>query len=75
MVALIRGRYREIKERAPMLTAQQVERYRWDGYLFPLPALSPDELAAGNIVRTYQRSIRRLSPKLPSGCTRRVLPR
>jgi Phytanoyl-CoA dioxygenase (PhyH) len=29
-----------------MLTAEQVERYRWDGYLFPLPALSPDELAA-----------------------------
>ncbi len=29
-----------------MLSAEQVERYRWDGYLFPLPALSPDELAA-----------------------------
>jgi len=28
-----------------MLTAEQVERYRWDGYLFPLPALSPDELS------------------------------
>jgi hypothetical protein len=27
-----------------MLTAQQVERYRWDGYLFPLPALSTGEL-------------------------------
>jgi non-haem Fe2+, alpha-ketoglutarate-dependent halogenase len=31
-----------------MLTAEQVERYRWDGYLFPLPALSPDELSACN---------------------------
>lgn len=28
-----------------MLTAEQVERYRHDGYLFPLPALSSDELA------------------------------
>ena len=28
-----------------MLTAEQVERYRHDGYLFPLPALSPDETA------------------------------
>lgn len=28
-----------------MLTAQQVEQYRWDGYLFPLPALSAEELA------------------------------
>ena len=27
-----------------MLSAQQVERYRWDGYLFPLPALSAGEL-------------------------------
>ena len=27
-----------------MLTAEQVERYRWDGYLFPLPALSAGEL-------------------------------
>ena len=24
-----------------MLDAEQVERYRWDGYLFPLPALAP----------------------------------
>jgi Phytanoyl-CoA dioxygenase (PhyH) len=31
-----------------MLTAEQVEQYRWDGYLFPLPALSADELRAGN---------------------------
>jgi Phytanoyl-CoA dioxygenase (PhyH) len=31
-----------------MLTAEQVEQYRWDGYLFPLPALSSDELAACN---------------------------
>ena len=29
-----------------MLDAEQVERYRWDGYLFPLPALSDDELRA-----------------------------
>ncbi len=28
-----------------MLTAEQVERYRYNGYLFPLPALSPDEVA------------------------------
>jgi non-heme Fe2+,alpha-ketoglutarate-dependent halogenase len=28
-----------------MLTAEQVERYRYNGYLFPLPALSPDEIA------------------------------
>jgi non-haem Fe2+, alpha-ketoglutarate-dependent halogenase len=27
-----------------MLSAQQVERYRWDGYLFPLPGLSAAEL-------------------------------
>jgi non-haem Fe2+, alpha-ketoglutarate-dependent halogenase len=31
-----------------MLTAEQVERYRWDGYLFPLQALSADELREGN---------------------------
>src|SRR5215471_438417 len=30
-----------------MLTVEQVERYRHDGYLFPLPALSTDEVAAG----------------------------
>lgn len=28
-----------------MLTAGQIEQYRWEGYLFPLPALSPNELA------------------------------
>jgi Phytanoyl-CoA dioxygenase (PhyH) len=28
-----------------MLSAEQVDRYRHDGYLFPLPALSSDELA------------------------------
>jgi non-haem Fe2+, alpha-ketoglutarate-dependent halogenase len=43
-----RRRYREIKERAPMLTAEQVEQYRWEGYLFPLPALSADELRECN---------------------------
>jgi hypothetical protein len=31
-----------------MLCAEQVERYRWDGYLFPLPALSAGELRDGN---------------------------
>ncbi len=31
-----------------MLNAEQVERYRWDGYLFPLPALSADELRECN---------------------------
>ena len=29
-----------------MLSAWQVERYRWDGDLFPLPALSSAELRA-----------------------------
>jgi hypothetical protein len=28
-----------------MLTAEQVDRYRHDGYLFPFPALSSDEIA------------------------------
>lgn len=27
-----------------MRTAEQVERYRWGGYLLPLSALSADEL-------------------------------
>jgi hypothetical protein len=31
-----------------MLTAKQVERYRRDGYLFRLPALSLDELSVCN---------------------------
>src|SRR5580700_1231826 len=31
-----------------MLSRQQVERYRRDGYLFPFPALSPSELAECN---------------------------
>ena len=31
-----------------MLSAEQVERYRWDGYLFPLPGLSADELKECN---------------------------
>ncbi len=31
-----------------MLSAEQVEQYRWDGYLFPLPALSADELRGCN---------------------------
>ena len=31
-----------------MLSAEQVERYRWDGCLFPLPALSADELRECN---------------------------
>jgi hypothetical protein len=29
-----------------MLTAEQVDRYRHDGYLFPFPALSSEEIAA-----------------------------
>ena len=28
-----------------MLTAEQADRYHHDGYLFPMPALSPDEIA------------------------------
>jgi hypothetical protein len=28
-----------------MLTAEQVDRYRYDGYLYPIPALSPSEIA------------------------------
>jgi hypothetical protein len=28
-----------------MLTAEQVDRYRHDGYLLPFPAVSPDESA------------------------------
>ena len=28
-----------------MLTAERVKFYRHHGYLFPLPALSPDEIA------------------------------
>ena len=31
-----------------MLSREQVERYRYDGYLFPFPALSPEELADCN---------------------------
>jgi non-haem Fe2+, alpha-ketoglutarate-dependent halogenase len=31
-----------------MLSAEQVERYRWDGYLFPLAALSAGELREQN---------------------------
>ena len=45
-----------------MLTAEQVERYRWDGYLFPLPALSPQELAACNA--GLDRFERRLGTRL-----------
>src|SRR5437870_2403737 len=33
---------------ATMLSQAQIERYRYDGYLFPLPALSPAELADCN---------------------------
>jgi non-heme Fe2+,alpha-ketoglutarate-dependent halogenase len=28
-----------------MLSSRQVEQYRYDGYLFPFPALSPDDIA------------------------------
>src|SRR5579872_3124898 len=31
-----------------MLSAEQVERYRWDGYLFPLAGLSAEELKECN---------------------------
>jgi non-heme Fe2+,alpha-ketoglutarate-dependent halogenase len=31
-----------------MLTEAQIARYRYDGYLFPFPALAPEELTASN---------------------------
>jgi hypothetical protein len=31
-----------------MLTQSQIAQYRYDGYLFPFPALSPEELAECN---------------------------
>ena len=31
-----------------MLTREQIERYRYDGYLFPFPALTPEELSECN---------------------------
>jgi len=34
-----------LRELSQMLTGEQVERYRHDGYLFPLPALSIEQLA------------------------------
>jgi len=34
-----------IKGAGAMLDAGQIDRYRRDGYLFPLPALSADEIA------------------------------
>jgi non-haem Fe2+, alpha-ketoglutarate-dependent halogenase len=48
-----------------MLTAEQVERYRWDGYLYPLSALSPDELTACN--EGLGRFERRLGSPLTEG--------
>ena len=36
-----------------MLTAEQVDRYRHDGYLFPMPALSSDE--AGGMPRRARK--------------------
>src|SRR5437667_3827233 len=44
--AVIARPFEAIKGPTHMLTAQQVDRYRHDGYLFPLPALSPGEVAA-----------------------------
>ena len=35
-----------------MLSAEQVDRYRPDGYLFPLPALSPVEITISLTVST-----------------------
>src|SRR2546421_11978955 len=32
------------RRNATMLSRAQIERYRYDGYLFPLPALSAEEL-------------------------------
>ena len=40
-----------------MPTAKQVERYHYDGYRFPLPALSADEIA---LMVTRFRGFRRL---------------
>jgi hypothetical protein len=31
-----------------VLTPEQVAKYRYDGYLYPVPALSPDEIAEHN---------------------------
>jgi hypothetical protein len=36
------------KEAAMVLTPEQVAKYRYDGYLYPVPALSPDEIAEHN---------------------------
>src|SRR4249920_2906130 len=35
-------------QEVPMLTRSQIAQYRYDGYLFPFPALSPEELAECN---------------------------
>jgi hypothetical protein len=32
-----------------MLTAEQIDRHRNDGYLFPFPALSSDEVATCSV--------------------------
>jgi non-haem Fe2+, alpha-ketoglutarate-dependent halogenase len=37
-----------MEERRMMLTPEQVAKYRYDGYLYPVPALSADELAECN---------------------------
>ena len=42
---LLGGGYREIKGRASMPTAEQVDRYRWDGHLLALPAPPADNRA------------------------------
>src|SRR5260370_16680533 len=39
---------RVVGKEAIMLTPGQIERYRYDGYLFPFPALSAAELAECN---------------------------
>jgi non-haem Fe2+, alpha-ketoglutarate-dependent halogenase len=46
----------DICRKANMLSQQQVEQYRYDGYLFPFPALSAAELAECNAgLARYER--------------------
>ncbi len=52
-----------------MLSAWQVERYRWDGYLFPLPPSSAAELRAGEAGLGIRPSRKPNSSRQPSNCT------
>ena len=52
-----------------MLSAWQVERYRRDGYLFPLPPSRAAELRAGEPGFGIRPSRRPNSTRQPSNCT------